>query len=1857
MKSDMVKIDNYMIKEEVTRSPHSILYRGIRNSDNQPVLIKTYKTTDVTPTQIARFKQEFFEIKKVESDGLISAYGLEYYPDGVAIILEDFIGKPLESYVKKHQNDIKKFLDFAITLAKTLGEIHKAGIIHQDLKPKNILIDKKKKAKIIDLGLSSILTRENEQIYDPEVLEETLPYISPEQTGRMNRTIDYRTDFYSLGVIFYEMLTGTPPFHSYNPIELFHSHIAKMPKPPIDVVSDIPEIFSNIVMKMLSKNPEDRYQSGYGLKVDLEKCREQLNSTGKIKPFELGSEDVSDKLTIPQEIYGRDKEIKTLMSAFERIKSGSCELMLVSGFSGIGKTVLINEIHKPIVQSKGYYIKGKFGRLQKDTPYSAVIQAFQGLIRQILSESQERIFRWQSLLRDALGNNGKIITDLIPEIELLIGKQPEVPELGPEETRNRFNMVFQNFVKVFAKKDHPIAIFVDNFQWVDSASLNMIKTLMGDPELNYVLFIGAFRSNEVSDTHPLTLWINDMDKSLITVNHLFVPPINERIVNKLISGALKCNPDRSMAFSELVHKKTEGNPFFVEQFLLEIYDNEILTFSPGEGWNWDMNQLGQTKITDNVADLMVERLIKLKEGSREALKLASIIGTRFNLEILSELYKKSLDDTYADLLEPIKIGLIVLAEKDYRFVDDRVLEAAYSLISEGQKIELHYSVGKLFLKNTKPEELQENIFNIVHHLNLSQELITSEEERNELARLNSIAGSKAKNSTAYEVSSQFFKKGLELLPLDAWESKYDLTLSIYTGSGEVGYLTGDFERAEEILGDVIKNAKTSIDKVRAYEVKIPNYTVLNRRTEAVKLGIEALSMLGLKLPKKASKLSILKELLFIKINMRGKKIEDLIDLPELTDPIKLAISRILIVTTVPLYTMDIYYATLISLKLLNLSLRFGNSSYSAYGYFTKALILTGVFEKIEQGSSFGKLSLKALEKFKGEVIGGKVTALYGVMINHWKRHVREDIDYLLKGYEYALKTGDFEWASYSILFLEITPFFMGRNLFELEEKIEKHYLDLEELQRFSVTWEYKFWWQFIISLCKETDDKLIIKGEICDENEYYSEMARVDHHTSLGYYIVAKEFIYYLYDDPKKAIEYAKKGERFIDSTLGMLFTPAYYFYYSLALLAHYPQVDRKIQKKYLKQTKANQKKMKKWAKHAPMNFENKYLLVEAEKSRVTGKVEEAISLYNKAIDIAHENEFMHEGAMSHELLAKFYLERDDNTSAKAHMIEARDGYHQWGATAKVSDLEKKYPELLPKVEVEKATSHDDQPSSHTASELLDYTTVVNSLQTISSEIIMQSLLEKLMKTVVESAGATRGIFISLKDDTLYVEAEREAGSDEVLVIKSTPPEKRDDILLSVINYVKRTNTHVVLDDATKDGEYTSDPYVVKNQPKSILCLPIIRQSKLVGILYLENNVAKEAFTFDRVEVLKLLASQAAISFQNAVLVDDMKRVEEELRESEIRYRTLFNNTPVGISVIERGGNILAYNETMRIMLGYSKEDAHKVHISDVYQSIDDRKKILKELLSKGSVHNINIELKRKDGTSFTGSGHLVPFIMDGKNTTLAVVEDITERIKAEEEIHRLNKELEQRVIERTAQLEETLKELERSNKELEQFAYIASHDLQEPLRMVSSYVQLLSRRYKGKLDSDADDFIFYAVDGATRMQAMIQSLLTYSRVGSKGKPFEQVDCETVLDQALSNLAIIIEENKALVSHDPIPTVMADDLQLVQLFQNLIGNAIKYNDKDSPQIHVSAEQKDDEWVFSVADNGIGIDPDYRDQIFQIFSRLHAKEYSGTGIGLAVCKKIVERHGGRIWVESEAGEGSTFYFTIPVKSENSLILSL
>lgn len=1531
-------IAGYKILEVIYEGANTIIYRASKPLDQGLVMIKTLKSEYPSVEELTKLRHEFKILQSLEVDGVMKPIALENYHNGLALILPDIDSQSLSQFCAGKPLELSQFLQIGVQLAEILARLHQQNILHKDIKPQNVLIHPQtREVKLIDFSIASYLSRENQLVNHPHLLEGSLAYMSPEQTGRMNRAIDYRVDFYALGVTFYELLTGHLPYQTTDPLELVHSHIAKTPISPAVLNPAIPTTLSNIVMKLLAKTAEERYQSALGLKADLEACLKMWQTSGEITPFQVGELDSYSQFTIPQKLYGREAEVRLLMEAFGRVagvsgdrpSSGRTEMVLVSGYSGIGKSSLVNEVHKPIAAQRGYFISGKFDQFKRNIPYAALIQAFQDLMQQILTESAERIEAWRSQLVEALGSNAQVIIDVIPDLERIIGPQPAVAPLSPSELQNRFHRMLRQFIRVFSQAEHPLVIFLDDLQWADLPSLKLIELIVSDPGSQHLLLMGAYRDNEVTATHPLVDTLKQIQQTAAIVHAIVLQPLNLYHVNQLIADTLRANLTQVAPLAELLFQKTQGNPFFLTQLLKSLHQEGFLSFDfQHNRWRWDINVLQGIEITANVVELMIGQIQKLPEKTQQVLKLAACIGDKFTLSILAIAHQKPEIETAADLWPALKANLIFPLNQSYKiplaydrqtneseeidylntqvdldtknaiiykFLHDRVQQAAYSLILDSHKRQTHLKIGQLLLQNATPEERRENIFTLVNQLNYGVELLQLESEKYQLAELNLLAGQKAKVSAAYESAIRYLKVGLDLLAEDSWQERYELSLALYEAAVETAYLNGDFEQMQTWAIVVLQQAKTPTDKMKVYEVQIQACMAQVRPLEAVRIGLQALELLGVKLPESPSPSEIEQTLAKTATNLVGRDIDSLINLPLMTAVDKLAAVRMLISLGSPTFQAAPTLFPLIICEQVNLSVQYGNSPFSGYGYVCYSILLNTIFLDVEAAYQFGQLALNLLEKFNALELRTSVFFVAGSCSLHGKVHARETLQLLQNSYLSGLENGQFEYGCYAAMQKCQHLYLIGQELPKLEPEMAAISDTLTQLkQENTLSWNQIFH-QSVINLIKSSENSCCLVGEAYDENQSLPALQVASDRTALHYFYLNKLILCYLFEDYRQALENAALADQYLDGVRAFLVVPVFYFYTSLAHLGLYPSVSQTQQEQFLSQVESNQAKLRTWADHAPMNFEHKYQLVEAEQARVLGRIGEARELYDQAIAGAKAQGYLQEEALANERAAELYLALGRDKFAREYLSEAYYGYVRWGATAKVKQLEAKYSEIFSRIQ-QQQNLHRHQQATHSSTsgnqaQTLDLATIVKASQVLSSEIVLSRLLDKLMQIVMENAGAEIGLLLLEQAEKLEVVAFGST-SNHVLAWQTqitTAIEDRAAQYLypvSIVNYVARTHEPIVIDDAGREGAFALDAYITQYQPKSILCIPILHQGKLTGTLYLENNLTTGAFTSERLELLQLLASQAAISIENARLYAGLAEANRTL-EVKVEQRTL----------------------------------------------------------------------------------------------------------------------------------------------------------------------------------------------------------------------------------------------------------------------------------------------------------------------------------------------------------------------------------
>jgi predicted ATPase/signal transduction histidine kinase/serine phosphatase RsbU (regulator of sigma subunit) len=1575
----MFEVSGYQITEQLHESANSWIYRAHRITDEQPVVLKILKQDYPPPEKIAWFKREYETTHNLNDiKGVVDVHGLESDQNRFFIVLEDFGATSVDRLKLAGQMSLTDFLTLTISVTEILGQLHQRYLIHKDINPSNILLNSTtKQLKLIDFGISTVLSRENATFSNPNLLEGTLAYLSPEQTGRMNRAIDYRTDFYSLGVTFYELLTGQLPFPMQDALEVVHCHIAKQPVPPYSLKPDIPQAISDIVLKLMAKNAEDRYQSTYGLKADLEECLQQWQTAGQIELFPLARADVSDRFEIPQKLYGREAEIATLMAGAERVSQGGSELMLVAGYSGIGKSALVQEVYKPLTRQRGYFIAGKFDQFQRDIPYASLIQAFRALMRQLLTESAAALATWCKKLQQALGSNGQVIIEVIPEVEQVIGPQPAVPELPPAEAQNRFNFVFQNFIKVFTQPEHPLVMFLDDLQWTDGASLKLIELLMTAPDSHYLFLIGAYRDNEVNEAHPLMLALDEIQKANTTVNQITLSPLALPHVTQLITDIIHADPEIAFPLAELVHAKTGGNPFFVTEFLKLLYAESLLTFNYEQGrWQWDLEQIALQQITDNVVELMATKVQKLPPETLAVLKLAAVIGNQFYLETLAIVSEKSPRYTAATLWAAISDGFILplsetyklmeleiegLSEQAafYKFAHDRIQQAVYSLIPDKEKPLVHLRVGQLLQQNMPTEKRAQKLFDIVNHLNQGQILIEQPTERYELAQLNLQAGKKAKASAAYQPALNYLRIGLGLLEGKSWQLQYNLTLQLHVEAVEAAYLSTEFKEMERLAEVVLQQAKTLLDKVKIYELEISTRIAKNQLLEAMHTALRVLKSLGITFPYEPSESDMISALQETELALAGRRVQNLVELPEMMEQCKLAAIRLLGYVTSVSYKTAPELMPLSVIKQVQLSIEYGNATKSPYAYATYGLLLCGVLGNIDSGYEFGQLALNLLERLNLKESKAETFDIVYSTIKHWKVHVRDTLKPLQEGYQSGLETGSLESAAYCAYSYCLYSYVVGKELAILEREIASYSSIMIQLKQQTTLSYTQLSRQVVSNLLGQSENPFQLIGDIYNEAEMLSLHIEANDITAISQVYFNKLILTYLFGAYPQAVENANLAEPYLEGMMGTLLVPVFHFYESLALLTVFFDKIEEEKQRILEKVTANQEKMETWAKHGPMNCLHKFHLVEAERARVLGNYGDAREFYDKAIAGAHENEYLNEEALAYELAGRFYLARGQNHFADYYLKNAHYAYQRWGAKAKVQDLEARYPQLLASTTtVYDKTSLTAKVTGSHSGEVLDFATVMKASQAISGEMVLDKLLTNLMNVVIENAGAQKG-FLILKnaEGNWVIEAEGVVDSDEVTTRQSVPIDSAE-LSAAIVNYVARTQESVVLNDAVNDGEFTADTYIIAQQPKSLLCTPLLNQRKLSGILYLENNLTTGAFTADRLEVLQLLSSQAAISIDNAKLYTEMAELNDELKEMDRLKDEFLANTSHELRTPLNG--IIGITQSLLEGAGGPLSDEQIMNLNMVVSSGKRLDTLVNYILDFSKLRKQELELSRK---------------------------------------------------------------------------------------------------------------------------------------------------------------------------------------------------------------------------------------------------------------------------------------------------------
>ncbi|WP_083588017.1 ATP-binding sensor histidine kinase [Bradyrhizobium erythrophlei] len=1935
------------------------LYRG-SGDGLAPVLLVAAEETSLDCVE--RLQHEYALKSELEAGWAARPVTLTHDNGRMTLVLEDPGGTPLDQLLGRPL-EISHFLRIAISLAGALRHVHERGLIHKDIKPANILVDATSGGVwLTGFGIASRLPREHQAPAPPDIIAGTLPYMAPEQTGRMNRSVDSRSDLYSLGVTFYEMLTGQLPFTATDPMEWVHWHIARQPVPPNERVARIPDALSAIVMKLLAKTVEDRYQTAAGIEVDLRRSQAELETHGRIGAFPLGSHDQSDRLLIPEKLYGREREIAVLLSAFDRVVAhGKPELVLVSGYSGVGKSSVVNELHKALVPPRGMFASGKFDQYKRDIPYTTLAQAFGTLVRQILAKSEAEVKAWRDSLTEALRPNGQLIVNLIPEVEFVIGKQPPVPDLLPQDAQNRFQMVFRRFVGVFARQDHPLALFLDDLQWQDAATLELLEHLVTDPDVRHLLLVGAYRDNEVNPSHPLMRTLDAARKAGARIQEVVLAPLKVDDVGRLLVDSLHCNRDSAHPLAQLVHERTGGNPFFAIQFLTGLAEEGLLAFDANSAaWISDLERIRAKRYTDNVVEFMVAKLKRLPDTTQQALQELACLGNVAEFATLTLVRGVSEDGVHTALWEAARVGLILRLDSSYAFLHDRVQEAAYALIPEKERAVTHLRIGRVLASRASSEGLEEKIFEIVNQMDRGAALIHSREERDRLAELNLIAGKRAKTSTAYASALNYLTAGRAMLIEDSWQQQYELIFSIEYHLAECELLTADLAAAEERLMMLSHRAGNLIDIAAVACLRLTLYTTLDRSDRGVAVCLEYLQRSGVHWSPHPTTDEVQREYDRIWQQLGSLSIENLVDLPLMRNPEVHATLDVLTEVVTPALFTDKNLLSLVICRMVNLSLEHGNSDGSCFAYVWLGMILGPHFGDYRAGFRFGRLGYELVERRGLHRYQARAYMSFGNLVMPWTQHVQAGRDLVRRAFDAANRIGDLTFAAYSCNNLNTNLIAAGDPLGDVQRDAENG-LDFARKARFGLVID------IITAQLGLTRTLRGLTPEFGSFNDNGFNESQFEDHLQSDSRLALPECWYWVRklqarvyaNDYASAIEAASKAQQLLWTSPSFFEVAEFHFYDALARAAQCDAASASERARHLEALVAHHKQLDVWAENCPENFENRATLVAAEIARLEGREFDAERLYERAIRSARANGFIHNEALANEVASRFYAAHGFEKIARAYLQDARYGYLRWGADGKVRQLERLHPYLREAPVPASATA-----TIGTSVERLDVGAVLKAAQAVSGEIVLDKLIERLMRIVVEHAGAERGLLILFQGDEPRIAAEATTGRGQVEVTLHQTPDSPPELPESVLHYVIRTRENVILDDAMAQNPFSADEYFFNKHAHSVLCIPLVKQAKLIAALYLENNLASHVFTPARISVLELLASQAAISLENARLYSD-------LGEREARIRRLVDSNIIGIMIGDSHGRIIEANEAFLDLLGYGREDLVSGRIRWTkltpaeWAAADEA--AIAELNATRTCKPYEKEYFRKDGSR-------VPVLVGGaffegkRDEGVVFVIDMTERKRAEEAL-RESKERFRDYAEtasdwlwetgpdhRTISISENVgavgvlpsrlpgalrweiandvesepekwrrhREILDTRQSFRDFVYSILNELGSPVYVRVSGKPFFDAKgsflgYRGTgADVTATIRADHAEEALRKAQAELARAMRVTTLGELtasiahevNQPLAGIvanahaslrwlDRETPdLERARRSVEWIINDSdrasevirrvralvnksdlemvrldvndvirevialmqRELINHEvslltelapALPAILGDRVQLQQVFINLVMNGIEamqsVTDRQRELVIRSRQDEKQQVLASVTDCGVGISAEDADRLFNPF---FTTKSSGMGMGLSICRSIMEAHGGRLWVTANVPHGAMFQFMLPVNAD-------
>lgn len=1512
----MIEVPGYRSDRALSASGSFQLLRATRAEDGAHVTLKVAEPTR-PPSLTNRLRHEFELTHALRLDGVLHPLSLEESRPGMSVmVLEGFGETTLAQRLASGRMEPRAGCRLAVAIARAVGQLHAAGILHRDLQPASVLLSADgNSVKLTGLTLATRRARAEVAPVAPERLEGTLEYLSPEGTGRTHRSVDSRSDFYSLGVMLFELFTGRRPFADTDALGLIHAHVALPPPAPHDLAPELPRPLSALVLKLLAKSPEDRYQSAYGLVADLQRCLDAMEeSTGSVPDFELGTKDVPERFAAPEKLYGRETQQAELKAAFERAASGRSGFVLLTGAAGMGKSALTGTLKRPVSAKHGLFVRGKYDQLLRDTPYSGIFEAFREVARSLLGE--ERLEDWRARLLEALGGMGRLVVDAVPRMALVLGEQPPVAELGPAESELRFQLVLRKLVGVLATEEHPLVIVLDDLQWADSASLQLLRLLLSDRGLSHLLVVGACRSEELGPEHPVEGLTQALRDAGTPVQRIDLEPLSPEQITRLVADVFPAaagQPDTQL--DAVVLSLTEGNPFFAVQLLRAFYERGLVRFdAEGGGFRWDGGALRGQDFSDGVVALLTARIRELSPGAQALLPIAAALGHTFTLRNLAVVLERSPEQAEEALDEVLQAALVApVGERltdtesgdSFQFAHDRVQQAALELTPVSEHPEVHARIGRLLLRHTPPEMLDEQLADIVTHFHLALPVLKDAEERHRVAELDLRAGRGAKSRGAWAAALRLLTTGRQLLGDEGWKWDRSLAFDLHVEAAEAAYLAADFEQMERLASTALAHAADRLEQVRVHLVRLQCHSHRGEHERAVDLGLKVLGTLGQHLPAKPKQAHVLAAVAKTKMYLGLRKPEDLESLPELTDPLLLATLRVMMKLATAAFMARPLLFPLVVLRNLQISIRHGATGTAAFGYVGYGLMLSVHLGNPEEGYRYGRLALKTLDRFGAESLRSMVHFVFNLFIRHWKEPLSPCIDDFFAGAGKGQETGDIEYFAYNASAGCAVSLIARDGLAEHGPRVDRFMDALATHRHQNVPF---------LQYTRHTLDVLTgaFTGDVeARERDIVAPYHQLGYANGIATCDVMRTMRRWLWGDARGALESAAAVDARVELIAGQMYLPWYKFFQGLALLQLHSSRGPVERIRSSRSIEALRKQMRGWARIAPMNYGARAELLDAERARVDGRAEMAADGYDRAIRLAREHGLSLDEGVACERAAHFHLSTGRERVARSYLEEARSAYLRWGARALVSRLEREHPRLLTSAAPEPLRTEE---SGGTPLAALDLESVLKTARALSGEIVLDKLLRKLMTLLIENAGARRGFLILKKPEGLFIEAEGSVDGARVLQGQAVSVESSTALPASIIHYVVRTGETVLLDDATAEEPFSEDPYVREARPKSVLCSPLLKQGSLTGVLYLENDATRGAFTPERLEVLRLLSFQAAISLENAGLYASLEEYSHTL-ERRVEERT----AELQSKNVELAGTLSRIQEMQRQLVAQEK--------------------------------------------------------------------------------------------------------------------------------------------------------------------------------------------------------------------------------------------------------------------------------------------------------------------------------------------------